>query len=105
MWDTYLYGEKPSKSQTDKYFFLEHFMTKWWENNIESIDGRPSVSEIDQQVHSLIHMLLVKGEYNSLDTYGIHQGKTMHQHQDRISAVKNRIKPGLCSIFFQAFTK
>lgn len=88
-------------SQTDKYFHLAQFLNKYWEENIEDDDG---ISTLDDKIHALVHILLVKGEFNTEESYGIHH-HSMKKHQDLILAVKNKIKPGIISIFCSKFTK
>jgi hypothetical protein len=100
-WDRYIYGLRPQKSMLDKYFHIGQFLDKYWEENMNDDDG---IRTMDEKVHGLVHILLVKGEFNITEQYGIHHNNR-RKHQDFILAVKNKIKPGILAIFLNKFTK
>ena len=83
---------------------IEEYIDEFWEMNIENKESM-SKSENDEQVHKLIHRLLVLGETNPKSLYQIHLQKGMLHHQELILAVKDKIKPGLINIAFRRFTK
>lgn len=60
--------------------------------------------DVDQQVHKLIHNLLVMGEPDPSKLYEIHHRSMMESHQELIIAVKDRIKPGLVALVSRPFT-
>lgn len=63
-----------------------------------------SVRDVDQQVHTLIHGLLLKGEENPANIHSVHLNKYMLQHQQQIQAIKNAIKPGVIEMYTKKFT-
>jgi len=63
------------------------------------------VAEVDERVHHFIHELLMLGEDDPAVKNGVHLHKFMIQHQERILAVKEAIKPGILSIFMEPFDK
>ena len=66
---------------------------------------RESIGDIDLVVHKLIHEMIVMSEDDPQMKNAVHLKESMIQHQELILAVKDKIKPGLCSIIFKKFTK
>lgn len=72
------------------------------------------MSQIDTIVHNFISKLLYIGEeeqnLRSRETLGMpeaqrHLKENLLKHQDEVIAIKDKIKPGFCAMFFTAFTK
>ena len=63
------------------------------------------MSEIDEKVHNLIHDLLILGEDDPIKKNAVHLKIHMIDHQERIQAIKDRIKPGYIQMYTKAFDK
>ena len=87
---------------------IDKFVDGYWRRNLDEprdAEARTSVGEIDLAVHKLIHEMLVMAEDDPQLKNAVHLKESMIQHQELIMAVKEAIKPGLFSIYFQRFTK
>jgi len=87
---------------------IDKFVDTYWKKNIEMPRDeikKESIGEIDMVVHKLIHEMIVMSEDDPQMKNAVHLKESMIQHQELILAVKDKIKPGLCSIIFKKFTK
>lgn len=88
--------------------FIDRFIDKYWLVNITRIEERKdrkfTISQIDQKVHNLIHLLFLKSEDDQTLVHQVHMEANMIHHQALINAIKDQIKPGLFKQHTQSFT-
>ena len=74
-------------------FHIDNFIDKYFDRYIDNKDKDQGLQfthrENDQQVHKLIHNLLVMGEKSAQLAYHIHLHDYMLRHQEMILAVKD----------------
>ena len=64
-----------------------------------------NINELDVVVHNIIHKLLVMSEEDPQIINSVHLLAGRLKHQELIQSVKEKIKPGLTSVYFKAFDK
>ena len=110
---------KDLRSYTDKFvdkFFAQSHEKKaqsrkdWGE--LDELEQKKAVgqvkldiAELDVVAHNLIHKLLVLGEEDPQIMHSVHLIDGRMKHQELIQSVKEKIKPGLVSVYLRPFEK
>lgn len=93
------------KEEKKDMTLINQWINQYWHDH-QLEDPEISTQGMDHKIHRLFETLLVEGEHDEKGfVSSIHLPKHLVVLQEQIDAIMMKIKPGICSIFSQKYTK